>query len=433
MIKKKRYFITFVLLLNLQIFSQATWEKIKTPTDFNLLKVCYLDSLHCWVGGDSGVILFSSNQGDSWELQNSGVNNYISDIFFVNDTLGWALAFYIDSITFDYQSVILTSTDKGQNWIPNNFRYRNYILQTLYFRNDSSGWVGADPYGIFYTTNSGSDWFEANIDSGMFNQLQVNDVEFFSDSIGIAVGGRFEFTAVIWRSYNAGRNWYSEGYGVDPFFDFEFYENEDIIALAGDKERGYQTGILKSFGNHAFWFYDSISAYGFVSSIDLRNHQEIWGTLSHYSPNFLMSFDTGASWQYIPILDSLYMNSIQFADSVHGIAVGDSGYVLKYIPDSTVSVDDPEFISVNDFNLYQNYPNPFNPTTSIKFSIERTQHVQLKVYDVLGNEIETLVDEEKPAGIYTSQFTMKDKSSGVYFYQFKSGEFLSTKKMLLLK
>jgi len=90
-------------------------------------------------------------------------------------------------------------------------------------------------------------------------------------------------------------------------------------------------------------------------------------------------------------------------------------------------------ITPNEFALYQNYPNPFNPITIIQFSIGTKQFVQLKVYDVLGNEIATLVNEEKAAGIYNVQFVMDNFSSGIYFYKLTAGEFVQTKKMLLLK
>jgi len=90
------------------------------------------------------------------------------------------------------------------------------------------------------------------------------------------------------------------------------------------------------------------------------------------------------------------------------------------------------------FELKQNYPNPFNPSTKIKYSIppigtQRAVSVQIKVYDVLGNEIETLVNEEKPVGTYEITWYAGQLPSGVYFYQLQAGSFVETKKMLLLK
>jgi len=94
-----------------------------------------------------------------------------------------------------------------------------------------------------------------------------------------------------------------------------------------------------------------------------------------------------------------------------------------------------------DFALNQNYPNPFNPSTKIKYSVPYTSQVQFKIFDVLGNEVETLVNGEKPAGIYEIIWNAANLPSGVYFYQLKavdpstgSGQgFIETKKMLLLK
>ena len=103
------------------------------------------------------------------------------------------------------------------------------------------------------------------------------------------------------------------------------------------------------------------------------------------------------------------------------------------------------FTDVNDeepfatsFKLEQNYPNPFNPITVIGYQLPVSGNVTLKVYDVLGNEIATLVDEYRPAGKYEVEFSVGRESlpvlgSGVYFYQLRAGSFISTKKMLLLK
>jgi len=95
-------------------------------------------------------------------------------------------------------------------------------------------------------------------------------------------------------------------------------------------------------------------------------------------------------------------------------------------------------IAVADgFELMQNYPNPFNPSTNIEFRIVDFGFVSLKVYDVLGNEVAILVNEEKPAGRYEVEFnpasSIKYPASGVYFYRLQSGGYIETKKMLLIK
>jgi hypothetical protein len=85
------------------------------------------------------------------------------------------------------------------------------------------------------------------------------------------------------------------------------------------------------------------------------------------------------------------------------------------------------------YKLYQNYPNPFNPTTKIQFSLHKAGFVTLKVYDLLGREITTLVSEYKNAGTYVVDFDASDLSSGVYFYRMESNGFSDVKKMLLLR
>jgi len=88
---------------------------------------------------------------------------------------------------------------------------------------------------------------------------------------------------------------------------------------------------------------------------------------------------------------------------------------------------------VESFYLYQNYPNPFNPITKIKYSVPQSSNVVIKVFDVLGNEIETLVNEQKPTGNYEVEFNAAKLPSGIYFYRLQAGSFVETKKMVLMK
>ncbi|MBP9582644.1 MAG: T9SS type A sorting domain-containing protein [Ignavibacteriaceae bacterium] len=116
---------------------------------------------------------------------------------------------------------------------------------------------------------------------------------------------------------------------------------------------------------------------------------------------------------------------------------------MNYFEPGIVSVDDESNL-VNEFNLFQNYPNPFNPSTKIKYTIpnftpngEEGSRVQLKVFDILGNEIATLVNEEKPAGTYEVDFNASSAagglSSGVYIYTLKVNGVSYSKSMMLMK
>lgn len=110
----------------------------------------------------------------------------------------------------------------------------------------------------------------------------------------------------------------------------------------------------------------------------------------------------------------------------------DMGY--HYIVSKPTSVESEEVVAVPEtFELSQNYPNPFNPSTTIKFTIPKSSQVKLVVYDILGREIDVLVNKELVSGIYEVMFSQKDLPSGIYFYKIQAGEYSETKKMFLLK
>ncbi len=117
------------------------------------------------------------------------------------------------------------------------------------------------------------------------------------------------------------------------------------------------------------------------------------------------------------------------ADSIIGIIQGEG--TICGGANSIESGKDEEIPKV--FALDQNYPNPFNPSTTILFSIPQRGNVSLKIYDVLGNEVATLVNDEKPAGMYEVEFDASQLSSGVYFYRIITDSFIQTKKMILIR
>ena len=98
-----------------------------------------------------------------------------------------------------------------------------------------------------------------------------------------------------------------------------------------------------------------------------------------------------------------------------------------------LGVHNPTSDIPKEFSLIQNFPNPFNPTTVIEFNIPRTAFVTVKVYDMLGKEVSTLVNDTKQAGSYLVNFIASNLTSGVYFYKIMAGDFTATKKMMLVK
>jgi hypothetical protein len=114
------------------------------------------------------------------------------------------------------------------------------------------------------------------------------------------------------------------------------------------------------------------------------------------------------------------------------VADGEDGlYIIQN--DLLVGMNEESSFLLGSFSLAQNYPNPFNPTAKIKYKIPELSIVTLKVYDVLGNEIETLVNEEKPTGTYQITWFAEHLPSGIYFYRLQAGSYTLTKKMVLMK
>ena len=193
--------------------------------------------------------------------------------------------------------------------------------------------------------------------------------------------------------------------------------------------------------------FDLAVRFGTVDSVDTLTHI-LFDELTHTSPKQFANATVLWDFMYIAP-DSLVTDTIySVANSVNGDGnpqpddkwnFGENFPVV--IIDNPVSVD--EEIILNEFELSQNYPNPFNPSTTIRFTIPQdvrreTQDVSLKVYDILGNEVATLVNEELSAGEYEVEFNShsgagRNLTSGIYFYQLKAGNFVETKKMILLK
>ncbi len=152
--------------------------------------------------------------------------------------------------------------------------------------------------------------------------------------------------------------------------------------------------------------------------------------LTDYSPcigSGIDSIEVAGVWYYIPAF-CFYGNPRPDPAG----SMPDIGACENHLDSALVEVEQ-EFTNPTEFILYQNHPNPFNPSTSLQYAISSRQFVLLKVYDVLGNEIETLVNEEKSVGTYELTWSAANLPSVVYFYRLKSGSFVETKKMLLLK
>lgn len=125
-------------------------------------------------------------------------------------------------------------------------------------------------------------------------------------------------------------------------------------------------------------------------------------------------------------------NSIGFYESTQSWRTT-SDYPIKLVIERTTTDIDEDKNLISTYSLLQNYPNPFNPNTTISYSIANSEFVELKVYDLLGNQVSSLVNEYKSAGNYSTNFSASGLSSGIYFYRIRSGNFVQSKKLILLK
>jgi len=144
---------------------------------------------------------------------------------------------------------------------------------------------------------------------------------------------------------------------------------------------------------------------------------------------------SGSEWMTVSKYNYTYDGNNNLIESVsQGWNGSDLVNLTKYIYTYSSSTDVTETSeNIVDYNLSNNYPNPFNPSTKIEFRTAESGFVSLKVYDVLGKSIAILVNEIKPAGKYQVNFDARNLPSGVYFYKLESGNFVETRKMLLMK
>jgi hypothetical protein len=199
-----------------------------------------------------------------------------------------------------------------------------------------------------------------------------------------------------------------------------------------------------------------VELIAFTVTVDGNNVTLNWGTATETNNygfeierSLISEVSINPNWEKIGFVSgsgtTTEPHTYSFKDD--NLLVGKYNYRLKQLDfDGSYSysnIIEVEIEIPNNFSLSQNYPNPFNPSTKIKYSIpsvisipnirERNLNVTLKIYDVLGKEIATLVNEEKPAGNYEVNFNASSLSSGIYFYRLQSGSFVETKKMILLK
>lgn len=349
------------------------------------------DSLHCW-GLDNGLLenggslLFTSNGGVTWDSTSiipSEKADRFAKLYFFNNQTG---------IAFNNPSWF--TSDGGKNWIKGNDSTIDFsFLTKVYFVNNMLGWAvsGGSPFAtdggfIVNTIDGGKTWkYQDTLSAIMYGEDFVDSLK------GFAVGTNWNFsTGFVYSTTDGGKKWkYQQFIGSKVFWDIRFFDNKN----------GWIAGVGK----------------------------------------ILRTTDGGETWvtQLEGLTSSLENMIILKNDKVAYIFGNDYNKVTHTLlradlNDLTVVNDNNENFPM-EYRLDQNYPNPFNPSTMINYQLPLNSFTTLKVYDVLGREVATLVNEVKDAGTYTAQFDGAKLSSGIYFAKLSSSGKTQIRKLVLMK
>ncbi len=405
--KKILYSIAVSIILQLVIYSQQGWQLIYSfPEDVGA--ICFLDSNIGFAGSGFNAsikkIMKTTDAGNTWS-DLIITNNAITRIYFYSYNFGFAIG---------ENGTLYKTTDSGINWILVPLG-ETETFRGIYFYSEQIGWscIGADK--ILRTTDGGNNW-ESSFTSGAIANY---DIEFINEFSGFAVG----VYANMYKSTDGGNTW---NQATAPFsasmFDIDFLDGNTGFIVDG-------TGIAKTVDGGNIWSTVLNSGGSQLNAITTFGNKYAWAVGSdkiYYYSN------RGVNWISQNFTPYSYLQQVRCADSVNVWVLGDRK-LYRTSSGGVTSVDNEVNLFPERFSLFQNFPNPFNPSTVISYQIPVNSNVTLEVYDILGREVATLVNEEKPAGSYEAQFYGDGLTSGIYFYRIKAGSYTETKKMILLK
>jgi len=424
----------FLLCLCLQFSfhtqAQNRWRELSRPTDKLLWKLSFLDSLRGWVVGHGGAILKTTNGGTTWQSQNSGVTTDIQDVFMLNNRYGWAVTFdyFVDTLTW-FGTRVLTTTNGGTSWTNRQYPVSGEFFNSIVFLDSLRGWMGGEFGHLVRTTNGGSTWVPVQVDSSIYAGWEIINVKFFTPQYGYAMGGRIDIIGVVWRTTDGGLRWTPDAISPEPVHDIHMIDSLSLIGIVGDVD--YGASMVKTKNGGQRWDYTYLNIFGEPRALSFRTDAEAWSPLG-FAGLLMYTRDTANTWTTIetPYRRSIY--DLVFTDSSTGYAIGDSGMILKYSA-STVNVEENALAAPISFALHQNYPNPFNPSTTISYDLPRESVVTLKVFNLLGEEVRTLVNQRKEAGRHLVNFDAEGLPSGVYLYRLQTETSTLSRKTLLLR
>lgn len=410
--------ILFILAQNLNI---AQWQS-ELNTGSRVLSIKHFDK-RIYIGTEDNGVWFSKDNGENWnKLQ---IGNLISS-YDVNDFESNGQSTWIGSRGGN----VIFSENGETNWqmLENGFMTQAYISKilliedTLFAANSSD--VGLQASGIYRTLRDSINWQISG--TGIPQTLLSISSFILSKTKLMYVGAQFAgLRRNLYVSKDYGRSWV-------PRSLEDYLSVNSLVEYSDFIYAGTSNGIYFTSDNDSTWHKLSVELENYYIDDFVIKDNRIYAAVDEVG--IITSDDFGTTWNNITFdlpIEEDYVSKIYIIDGILYAGLGSKSGLWK-IPISLTDIvngEGPKSIHT----LQQNYPNPFNPKTIINYTLAESGKVTLKVYDLLGKEIKTLVSKEQVKGEHKIEFDGEDLASGVYIYKLETDSFVNTKKMLLLK
>lgn len=364
-----------------------------------------------YVMGTAGTFAKTTNGGTSWERKNMNTVKDMTVFQFIDNMTGWAL----HQTGLYGTSQIYKTTTGGDSWQQTNLN-TNKAIYTMHFVNPNTGWVVGDSGTVLKSTNGGADWQTQSV-ATIKKFLSVRAFDVSKVVISSPDGG-------LYTTFNGGSLW-------TPYNEFNntLLGYCDIINSTTAYIAGVDT-LLKTTNSGGNWFNVENSMPPGYKPLNFINENLGYTVRGQF---VYKTEDGGVNWEAELIENSQSITNLSFINANTGWVVGENGGIYKTTNGTAIGIHQISSTIPKDFSLGQNYPNPFNPNTTINFDIPKNAFVEIKVFDVLGREVASLVNEQLAAGKYKTDWNAPNYTSGIYFYRLNAGSFSETRKMILIK
>lgn len=414
--------LTLVCILTLfstLILPQNNWNLQTSGVTAILNCIRVVDNNIAWAAGDSGVVIRTIDGGISWTSVGGGYldENIIWNIDAVNENIAFV------TLTPSSTTYLYRTTNGGVDWQIVYLQNGGFI-NDIHMIDQLNGIAYGDPVGgkwtVIRTTDGGATWNRIMTEptpNGSEIGIYYNSL-CVTDSLHIWFLGEQR----VYKSSDGGLTWTSS---ATPNYFTSIWFNNDSIGMSSSNSNA---GL--SIDSGITWTQVSIPGPGNYYSLAGSGTRDFWYVSHGY---IYHTKDYGTSWtEELVTFDQFFaIDFVTIGQTAIGYTGGTNGSLARF--EGTISSANPMPNTISKYSLDQNYPNPFNPTTTIKFSIPNKQNVAIKVFDALGRIVLNLYDEETSPGTYELKIDGSELSSGIYFYRLQAGNFIETKKMILLK